>query len=94
MSDKLINPIHFKPTWFFVRMPDEADHMLEAFGEGCLALRDADMIAIKVALGTFVMRARRTKDTGMNNMADQMELISKKLSAVLDAELGESEVEE
>jgi hypothetical protein len=89
MNATKVNPIHFKPTWMFARFPDEADEIKEAFGDACLALSDAEMIALRVAVVTFVGFAERADDRQTIALRECLEVVKEKLVAMLNIELGE-----
>lgn len=87
MTEK-VNPIHFKPTWFLVRMPDEADEIKAAFGDGCLALSDVEMICVRIALDTFAQfgGSAAEDDARVQRVAAVVHGISEKLQALLALE--------
>lgn len=89
MNATKVNPIHFKPTWMFARFPDEADEIKEAFGDSCLALSDAEMIALRVAVHAFVGYAEGSEDKQTVALRGCLRVVLEKLKAILDVELGE-----
>lgn len=88
-----VNPIHFKPTWFFARFPDEADELKGAYGDSCLALSDAEMIALRVAVHTFVRWAETSEDRQTVAIRECLRVVKEKLVAMLNVELSEEEQE-
>lgn len=90
MAKTKINPVHYKPTWVFARFPNDADDMIRQFGTNALALTDVEMIALRVAISTFVKMSDGSDD---DEIADKLALVCKsalkKLCAVLDFEFEE-----
>lgn len=82
----VVNPVHFKPIWFFARLPDEADDVKQAFGENCLALSDAEMICMRVALSSFAEAMKHSEEERMQRMVSVIGAVSEKLKCVLDIE--------
>ena len=83
---KKVNPVHFKPTWVFVRMPDDVEEVRQVYGDSCLALSDAEMVCMKLALTTFVDFMSRSDNDRDRKISGVMSTVSEKLKVVLDIE--------
>jgi hypothetical protein len=84
-----VNPVHFKPTWIFARFPDEADELKQGYGDSCLALSDAEMIALRVAVHTFVGWAEKAEDKQTVALRECLRVVLEKIKAMLNIELEE-----
>lgn len=87
MTIPKLNPIHFKPTWFFVRMPDDADDIQRAFGAEALALSDYEMIVLKLAIKAMAKNIEQCNDEREIIIRDAAIAVHDKISDVMDVEL-------